>query len=137
METTTIADVRRVFSLLEADAKAAGLLPDGRLHLEEGSATYGRAWRLVWTDREPTKHSGRGAHFRPPRPLEDFLGSTKREAYEALVNMRGQLADRERARREAAELVASLTGSQLQTFRVLLADGGLTIGEAAAAARKL
>lgn len=137
MEPTTIADVRRVFALLEEDAKKAGLLPDGRLQLEEGSAAYGRAWRLVWTDREPTEHAGRGAHFRPPRPLEDFLGTTKREAYESLIRMRGEIWDRERARKETAELLASLTAQELETFRVLLADGGLTIEEAAAAARKL
>ena len=65
-----------------------GLLdPDaGRLALDEGSRTYGRAYRLAWV---PTGETG---HHRPPVG-GDYLGMTAREAYDELTGRTSLIYD--------------------------------------------
>lgn len=69
-----------------------GLLSDpaAKLGLDHGSKTYGRAFRLfvTYTDDRP----GWSGHHRPPVG-DDFLGMTKRDAYEALTARTRHISD--------------------------------------------
>lgn len=83
MAATTAADVRASFARTVFAAERAGLDPS-RWALIEGSATYGRAWRLV--ERDPVT----GGHS-TALGLGDHLGSSRREAVAALDGMRAAL----------------------------------------------
>lgn len=80
MTNITIKDVRRAFDNHVAALTRHGLHDpaEGRYVLSEGSKTYGNAYRINFI---PTGESG---HYRP-RIGSDFLGFTKREAYEKLT----------------------------------------------------
>lgn len=59
---------------LHAELVAAGLIPDSaRVHVEQGSQTYGRAWRLAII------RDANGAHYNAPG-IDDYLGWSGAEA---------------------------------------------------------
>jgi hypothetical protein len=76
MERITVKDVRAVFARLQKR------LPHLHLVLDEGSKTYGRAWRI---HHVPDGQSGH--HTIPGHTAGGYLGMTAREAYEALHNL--------------------------------------------------
>lgn len=86
----TIKDVRPALENYAEACKEAGLIPEGmKIVLEEGSQTYGRAWRVFRTgimvkdeDGHPTFPKGSG-HFNPPVGSA-YLGWTAAEALAAL-----------------------------------------------------
>lgn len=88
----TIKDVRPALERYAEACKGAGLIPEGmRIGLQEGSQTYGRAWRVFLTgimvkdeNGNPTFPKGSG-HSRPPVG-DDYLGWTAAEAHAALWN---------------------------------------------------
>jgi hypothetical protein len=71
-------DLARALEQHVAALDTLGIKYDGRLVLSHGSKTYGRAFRL---NRIPNGETG---HWAPPIG-SDFLGMTKREAYDELV----------------------------------------------------
>jgi hypothetical protein len=83
MSTVTMSDLRRALEAHIECLARCGITYNGRLGLDEGSKLYGRAFRLYRTgymiDGRPTT-----GHGRPPVG-DDFLGMTKREAYETLT----------------------------------------------------
>lgn len=81
MTATTAADVRMSFGRAVSAAKAVGI-DSTRWALSEGSATYGRAYRLHQVD--PTT----GAHSNPAGLWDSFLGMTRRETIARLDGMR-------------------------------------------------
>lgn len=93
--TTTI---RELEALIDMVNRYGGHLLEGepnewgapRFVLEQGSATYGRAWRIYATGG--TKY--RTAHFDPFRIGSGYLGSTKREAYQTLRGLVAGLSER-------------------------------------------
>jgi hypothetical protein len=96
-ERITMTDLRRALEQHVNALAAAGITYEGRLGINEGSKTYGRAFRLYRTgiDRgEPTS-----AHYRPPVG-DDYLGMTKRDAYDELTGRTRVLWDVAAARRE-------------------------------------
>jgi hypothetical protein len=108
--TITAADLRNMFARYCRALEAAGMNPPEGFHvgLDEGSKLYGRAFRLYVTgDRvdNPTdgNHYPNGSgHARPPAG-PDYLGMTKREAYDTLATIAHTLEDvaYARDRREA------------------------------------
>lgn len=74
----TQADLRYALAHHVDALERYGITYDGRLVLDEGSKTYGRAYRL---NRIATGESG---HRAPPIG-SDYLGMTAREAYETLT----------------------------------------------------
>lgn len=78
MERITRGDLESAL-LHHVDAlERYGVNYDGRLVLDHGSKTYGRAYRL---NRIPTGETG---HWQPPIG-SDYLGMTAREAYDNLT----------------------------------------------------
>ena len=101
--TITKTDVNTAFAEYERLCHEFGAVPDGfRVGLDEGSKTYGRAFR-VYLVGKPVVHeladgtsaitwpNGSG-HSRPPFG-GDYLGMTKAEAFDALVNRNSVLQD--------------------------------------------
>ncbi len=106
----TVRDVRAAVARYESACREAGLIrAHERIALDEGSATYGRAWRVAVTDvLEPVRvvlpetergrvtHSGStfiaptgwrfcSGHYSPPgTSASGFLGVTKAEAQQTL-----------------------------------------------------
>lgn len=86
----TIKDVRPALERYAEACKEAGLIPEGmHVILQEGSQTYGRAWRVYLTgimvpdeNGQPTFPKGSG-YSRPPVG-DDYLGWTAAEALAAL-----------------------------------------------------
>lgn len=86
----TITDVRPALARYAEACKEAGLIPEGmQVGLQEGSQTYGRAWRVYLTgimvrdaEGRPTFPKGSG-HNRPPVG-DDYLGWTAAEALASL-----------------------------------------------------
>lgn len=76
--TTTNEDLRHAMTRLTRDMQSGGL-DTSRLHLEAGSKTYGRAFRLY--NRDP--QSG-GLGTVPGMSSSGFLGMTKAEAVQSL-----------------------------------------------------
>lgn len=74
----TSADLQRALAAHVDCLARVGITYDGRLGIDEGSKTYGRAYRLY---RVPSGESG---HWNPPIG-SDYLGMTAREAYETLT----------------------------------------------------
>lgn len=78
----TITDVRRQAAIVGELARQARILDESEYPvLSEGSKYYGNAYRLNFTPR------GASYHARITR-LDDFLGMTKREAWQTLHNHR-------------------------------------------------
>lgn len=71
MSATTVAEVRAAFGRAQRAATAAGIDSSG-WRLQEGSQTYGRAWRIF--DMAPAGGLATVAG------VSDFLGLTRREA---------------------------------------------------------
>lgn len=92
MSRVTIVHVRSALAVYASACKEAGLIPEGmHVHLEEGSQTYGRAWRVYLTgdmvkdsDGHPTYPKGSGCN-RPPCG-DDYLGWSAAEARAALLD---------------------------------------------------
>lgn len=90
MKRITIKDVRPALERYAEACKDAGLIPEGmRIGMDEGSQTYGRAWRVYLTgimvkdeNGHPTFPKGSG-FFNPPVG-DDYLGWTAAEALAAL-----------------------------------------------------
>ncbi len=109
--SVTVREVRAAVARYESACREAGLIrAHERIVLDEGSATYGRAWRVAVTDvLEPLRagHPERGrvshsgvtfvapdgwrfcsAHYSPPGTSgSGFLGVTKAEAQQTLLTI--------------------------------------------------
>lgn len=88
MDRITAKDVRRAFEN-HVDALIHHGLHDpaeGRYVLSEGSKTYGNAFRINFIP------SGETGHYRP-KVGDDFLGWTKREAYDRLTERTRTIVD--------------------------------------------
>ena len=92
--------------------EAHGLIPEGyRVGLDHGSKTYGRAFR-VYLQGSPVHNEDGGydwpngsGHHNPPAG-GDFLGMTKREAYDRLADRARVLEDVAYARRQESQVGA-------------------------------
>jgi hypothetical protein len=98
-ERVTLENVRRQARRYVELCEELGAIPAGfHVGLDEGSVTYGRAFRLfVSGDAVLTPEGGIGypngsGHGRPPFG-SDFLGMTRAAAYEALLNRCDVLSD--------------------------------------------
>ena len=97
-ERVTIGDLRRLVELIN---KYGGHLLEGepnewgspRFELEEGSATYGRGWRIYATGG--SKYNT--GHYDPFRMSSGYLGWSKREAYQTLRGLVAGLSERQPA----------------------------------------
>lgn len=90
-ERITNEDLARALTAHDGALRSNGLMPESaKLGLDHGSKTYGRAFRLfvTYTDDRP----GWSGHHRPPVG-DDFLGMTKRDAYEALTARTRHISD--------------------------------------------
>lgn len=76
--TTTTTDLRYALERLARDMSSAGL-DTSHLHLEHGSKTYGRAFRLYLRDPQTG-----GLGTVPGMSSSGFLGMTKAEAVQSL-----------------------------------------------------
>lgn len=98
-ERVSLEHVRRQARRYAELCEELGAVPAGyHVGLDEGSATYGRAFRLYVTgdavrasDGSVSFPNGSG-HGRPPFG-SDFLGMTRAAAYEALLNRCDVLSD--------------------------------------------
>ena len=97
-ERTSAVEVRRLADRLEDLARRLGVLDaDDVLVLDQGSPTYGRAWRL-----HSMAKAGTGGHHDGPFFLgSGYLGETTREAWAALRGMVRALEAVAEARRRA------------------------------------
>jgi len=108
-ERVTVGDLRKLAADIERMCKALGILEGGEwsadsaepmpehladsryrfphLVLDEGSVTYGRAWRLNGSGGDKY----RTAHFDPLRLGSGYLGATKAEAMRALRGVQAGL----------------------------------------------
>jgi hypothetical protein len=92
MSTTTITarDVGAAFRRYERACKLHDIIPEGmHLALSTGSKTYGTAYRVNLTGDRVTDTDGNvsyphGSGHWPPPAGDDFLGMTRREAYDKL-----------------------------------------------------
>jgi hypothetical protein len=73
-------DVLTALELVKSAAVAAGVTEATNWHLDVGSKTYGRAWR-IWLAKEGTT-----GHYTPM--VHDFLGMTASEAHHTLRSYR-------------------------------------------------
>lgn len=97
--TVTLENVRRQARRYAELCEELGAIPAGfHVGLDEGSVTYGRAFRLFVTgdcvradDGSVSFPNGSG-HGRPPFG-SDFLGMTRAAAFEALLNRCDVLSD--------------------------------------------
>lgn len=104
MDTITAAQLRAMAKRVSDLAIEAGILEGGEwvdipehlsdtrykfphLQLDEGSKTYGRAWRLNGSGGSRYQT----AHYDPLRLGDGFLGATKREAWIALRGIEAAL----------------------------------------------
>jgi hypothetical protein len=75
-ERITQKDVIALLAVVRDLAVKAGIAEATNWHLDIGSKTYGRAWR-IWLAKE-----GTSGHYTPA--VTDFLGMTATEAYHTL-----------------------------------------------------
>lgn len=81
METISVRDVRQMARRYERAARIAGLIADSeRVHLQEGSPTYGRAWRVFISPAGTYAH-----HNAPAIGAAGWIGNSKRDAYNTLA----------------------------------------------------
>ena len=106
--TTTISEVRGMLERYVKACEALDLIPDGyRVIMDEGSKTYGRAYRVALQGAPVKRADGTNdwpngsGHGRPPAG-GDFLGMTKSEAYHSLHLMAAALEDVAHAQKMAA-----------------------------------
>lgn len=76
-------DLARMLDGLRRAAIDVGIGEAARWHLEVGSKTYGRAYRLWLKHTDYPAHSG---HYAPV--VRDFLGMTAREAFDTMSTLR-------------------------------------------------
>jgi hypothetical protein len=84
MDRITTADVRHALSHYVDACERYGISYDGIIVLDQGSKTYGRAWRVyrtMWMGEDGKFCTG---HANPPIG-SDYIGATAREAYENLT----------------------------------------------------
>ncbi len=88
MESYTMKDLRRQLIIIDAVRKALNIDSDLAYGLEEGSKTYGRAFKLYGI-----KDGGHGAHYSVSLTGGGFgsIGWTKNEAFGILVAMKESL----------------------------------------------
>ena len=99
-ERITTANLRGLVAQIEARADALGIIETNRgerLVLDEGSITYGRAFRLHSTGWE-----GDSGHSDPFHLGSGYLGSTKREAWLSLRALLYGMTEASRPRRRSA-----------------------------------
>jgi hypothetical protein len=90
MKRITIKDVRPALERYAVACKEAGLVPEGmHIILEEGSRTYGRAWRVYLTGDMVLGAGGertwpKGSGYSRPPVGDSYLGWTAKEAHVAL-----------------------------------------------------
>ena len=117
----TTENVRAALGRYERACRALGLLADAdRLVLSEGSAPYGRAW---WVNLQ---HDGSGAHYRPPAG-DDYLGMTKREAFERLADRAAVLEDA--ARCVAVSMMAAVISADYREDVAIIADDAADVAD--------
>ena len=95
MSTYTKANVEAAFGRYVKACQRLGLIPEGmQVGLDHGSKTYGRAFRVYLTGvrAEDGSYPQGSGHGRPPAG-DDFLGMTKRDAFEALADRARTLED--------------------------------------------
>jgi hypothetical protein len=96
MTNTTTADLQRALASHVETLASVGITYEGHLGLEEGSKTYGRAYRLYRTGQMVSDDNGgerpATGHYSPPIG-DDYLGMTKGEAYKALTSRTRAIAD--------------------------------------------
>lgn len=82
-EKISKGDVQGMFRRLCRAAEQAGVPPEewSWWIMEEGSATYGRAWRLH------LGKPGSSGQFSPMNGADSYLGGNRREAYLSLYGM--------------------------------------------------
>jgi len=98
---TTTQDIERQLQALEHSLTELNMMPlSDRLHVRVGSKTYGIAFRLE-------RHTVEGAYGNPPHGIPDFLGMTRREAFDTLHTINRSLWAVLNARREASRTEAS------------------------------
>jgi hypothetical protein len=106
-ERITSKDLKRALSAHVDCLARVGITYDGRLGLDEGSKTYGCAYRLYRTGYVVEQHDGTHrattGHGRPPVG-DDYLGMTAREAYETLTARTRDIYDTVYALRECGVL---------------------------------
>lgn len=95
-QTITAADVRAAFRHHVETLERVGITYDGRLEIAEGSRTYGIAYRIYRTgytvrDADGSSRATSG-HANPPIG-SDYLGMTRREAYETLQTRTRAVSD--------------------------------------------
>jgi hypothetical protein len=92
----TSADLKQALQNHVDTLARCGITYEGRLGIDEGSKTYGRAFRLYLTGyMVPDDNGGvrpTTGHGRPPVG-DDFLGMTRAEAYETLQARTRAIAD--------------------------------------------
>ena len=86
MERITRSDLDHALEAHVRALDACGITYDGRLVIDHGSKTYGRAYRLYHIA------SGETGHRNPPVG-GDYLGMTAREAYDNLTTRNSVLFD--------------------------------------------
>ncbi|MEE6286570.1 hypothetical protein V2J52_02755 [Georgenia sp. MJ173] len=93
--SATLADVRATFAHAKRTAESIGVDGADRWVLQEGSKTYGRAWRIYCRDPETGGLYG----------ASDYLGTTRTEAERTLRGIaHGMIVAAETVRaREAAQ----------------------------------
>ena len=89
MNSITITDVRRVAAMVGDMARQLEIT-DAYPVLEEGSVTYGRAYRLMTVAKGT---SGHGTPRLNSWPSSGYLGMTKSEAFDSLQKLKSALFD--------------------------------------------
>lgn len=84
MERITRKDLDNALAAHVDCLARVGITYDGRLDLDIGSLTYGRAYRLYRTGAARPDGTTCSGHYSPPVG-DDYLGMTAREAYETLT----------------------------------------------------
>lgn len=90
----TNTDLENVLNRYKHACDRLGLLPDdgSRVGLDHGSKTYGRAFRVFVTNEPRPDGTHSTGHGRPPAG-DDFLGFSKREAFDTLADRAATLED--------------------------------------------
>ena len=94
-ERITTRDLDGMLARYVRACERFGLIPDGyRVGLDHGSKYYGRAFRvyLVGIRAEDGSWPNGSGHGHPPAG-RDFIGMTKREAYDTLADRSSVLED--------------------------------------------
>lgn len=91
MNTYTITNIRRTAASIGELARQLGLT--GYPTLDEGSPTYGRAYRLNVIKQGSSRHGVPNRDFIGSRSWPGYLGMTKRETFERLIDLQNAFYD--------------------------------------------